>query len=371
MVASEIHLINFKNYVDQRISLCEGINCILGPNGSGKTNFLDAIHFLALTKSAFSTPDKGAIRHDESFYSLKGTFFEGESESFEVFTAFQNGRKKTFKYDGHEYEKLRDHIGKLPLVMISPFDQQIILGGSEDRRRLVDSVLCQVNQRYLNALTKYNSLIKYRNAFLKQSSLSSYDKDLITIHDNTIIELAIEVAQVRHEFIQNAMPSLTNYYTDIGGQEKKEIISVIYDTTVNQSGFRNQFENTFEKDLLLQRTTLGVHKDDFSFLLNEYPLKKIGSQGQQKTFLLAIKLALFKFIKDSVGMTPLLLLDDIFDKLDDNRIEKLLALILSDDFGQIILTDARPERTKRILDNQSVIKKYITIIDAQVLPEQV
>ncbi len=344
MQLKKIQLLNFKNYDELRLSFVEGINGIVGENGSGKTNLLDAIHFLCLSKSAFNSSDSQHIRHGSNFFMIQGLFQKAEKE-YEVHCSLQEGKSKTIKVDKKPYTKISEHIGQFPCVLMTPYDTDLIREGSETRRKFFDNTLSQIDQLYLNNLLKYNKLIEQRNSLLKQfNERNFFDKTLIETYDAQILPLAHSIFEKRSEFVQSFIPILENYYFFICNSKEK--ISLRYESDLQVADFESEFHQQMQKDLLLQRTTKGVHKDDYIFQIGDYSINKFGSQGQQKSYVIALKLAQFELLSQLKQVKPLLLLDDIFDKLDDSRIKKLMELMVSGKFGQVFLTDARPERTK-------------------------
>ncbi|WKK86578.2 DNA replication/repair protein RecF [Marivirga arenosa] len=358
MKLQNIRLAQFKNYSQANFTFADGINCFLGRNGIGKTNLLDAIYYLAFTKSAFNAVDKDNIMHDESFFSIKAQF-EADERNIEMLCAVKMGEKKLIRWAGKEYEKLSEHIGKLPLVMIIPQDTDIVREASEMRRKFFDNLLCQLDQDYLKVLVKYNHLLKQRNALLKSFlEKNRFSADQLAPYDEMMIPLGLKIKEEREALLQNFLPIFKEFYQDLSdGQEK---VSIQYDTQVNES-FNSDFKNQHQKDFRRGRTTLGIHKDDYLFLSEGKPVKKFGSQGQQKSFVIALKLAQFEMLKNAKEQKPLLLLDDIFDKLDDKRIAYLLKMMADGRFGQIFLTDARPERSKKYLKDITTEKKFFEL----------
>lgn len=360
MKLQNIRLIQFKNYSKANFEFVTGINCLLGKNGVGKTNILDAIHYLAFTKSAFNAIDKDNILHGSSFFSIKANFRK-DDKKFEMLCAVQQGEKKMVRWEGKEYDKLREHIGKIPLVMIVPQDTDIVRETSEMRRKFFDNLLCQLDQKYMSMLVKYNHLLKQRNALLKNLAENNrFDVARIEPYDELMIPLAIEISEARKALMEQFVPVFEKYYQDLA--DGREAVNIQYQTSA-QADFLENFKSRRKKDFMQGRTTLGIHRDDFLFVIDAYPLKKFGSQGQQKSFVIALKLAQFEMLHQAKSQKPLLLLDDIFDKLDDKRIAYLLQMIADERFGQIFLTDARPERTQNYLDALQVEKKYFHLQD--------
>jgi DNA replication and repair protein RecF len=360
MKLQNIRLIQFKNYSKANFEFVGGINCLLGKNGVGKTNILDAIHYLAFTKSAFNAIDKENILHDAAFFSIKAQFTEGE-KNIEMLCAVKLGEKKMVRWAGKEYDKLSEHIGKLPLVLIVPQDTDIVREASEMRRKFFDNLLCQIDQKYLQVLVKYNHLLKQRNTLLKSlAERNRFDTSQIEPYDELMIPLAFEISKARKDLLKQFLPVFQNFYQDLA--DGREQVDIIYQSTV-EGNFGEDFKARRKQDFQQGRTTMGAHRDDFSFVIDQYALKKYGSQGQQKSFVIALKLAQFELLYLAKEQKPLLLLDDIFDKLDDKRIAYLLKMMADGRFGQIFLTDARPERTKNYLDALPIEKKYIHLSD--------
>lgn len=348
MYLKNIRLNQFKNYQKAEVQFSAEINCFVGLNGSGKTNLMDAIHYLCLTKSAINGLDNLSIQHEKDFFTVFGDF-DLEGKAIEIRCIFENGKKKQLLQNGKAIDKMSEHIGLLPVVMIAPDDTQLIKNGSEERRRFFDNMLCQMHKEYLDQLVRYQHFLKQRNALIKQfAENGKWNSVFIEPYDREIIQLSKFIAQKRKLFIEEYEPLLKEYYTTISANQ--EAISINYETHCLDENFENEFKSLIQKDLILKRTNMGIHKDDFIFEINGYPIRKFGSQGQQKSFVIALKLAQFKIFYTHKKTKPILLLDDIFDKLDDGRIEKLMKLVADHQFGQLFITDARPERSKEILE---------------------
>ena len=352
MVLQKISLFNFKNYQEASLEFGEGIHCFLGKNGSGKTNLLDAIYYLAFTKSAINPSDQQNVLKGQEQFFIKGVFNQ-ESLGNEVICSFQNG-KKVFKENANEYAKLSEHIGKYPVVLIAPGDIELIWGGGEPRRKFFDSILAQLNRAYLENLILYTNILKQRNGLLKLfAEQGKVDLDLIATYDERLSLHGNYIYTHRKQFLASFLPVFSFFYQFLieGNTEATEIQ---YRSDLEKMDFAEGLKRNFQRDLLAQRTNMGVHRDDFLFLLNNDELKRKGSQGQQKSFLIALKLDEFKVISEQKNTKPLLLLDDIFDKLDDERIHKLMLLISQGTFGQLFITDARQERSKTILEEAGI-----------------
>lgn len=365
MHLENIKLSNFKNYEELELEFSEQINCFVGENGSGKTNLLDAIHYLSLTKSAFNTIDSQNIRRGNDFFMIKGDFTL-ESRKETVLCNFRSGQKKTLKRNGKPYEKLSDHIGSFPTVIITPDDQAIIQDGSEVRRRFFDSLLSQIDKQYLERLIRYHQALRHRNALLKLFAEGNYlDKDLLAPYDQELASTGAALYNARLAFSKEFIPVLNGLYAEISGN--KETTGMKYISDLENEAFNERFGRELRKDLALQRTAAGVHRDEFEFLIDSYPLKKFGSQGQQKSFVVALKLAQFEALKAVKGFKPILLMDDIFDKLDDARIGKLMEMVAGHAFGQLFVTDARPERTYQIFEQIPGNRKIIKISNGRII----
>jgi len=351
----------FKNIHNLSLEFSPYINCLVGPNGSGKTNLLDAIHYLCLTKSAFSAIDYQNIHFNADYFSIRGTYKIGD-KSLNISCSLKKGEKKVFKAGRNPYDKLRDHIGRLPIVMIAPNDTELIDSGSEIRRRFLDSTLSQFDSQYLEHLIKYNQLLKQRNRVLKNIfETGRMDNNLLSSYDEQIVPLAMSIAKKREKFTDQLSRIFSGLYIKLSKGVEKMVVQ--YQSHCMDQHFSDKFRNSLSKDIELQRTMLGPHRDDLLFFLNQHSLKKFGSQGQKKTFLLALKLSQFEILRQQHEQTPMVLLDDIFDKLDDERIRNLLEMVTNEPFQQIFLTDARPERTNKFLDELAIKAKVIDIGD--------
>ncbi len=358
MQLQTLKLINYNNYAEVKIDFESKINVLVGKNGSGKTNLLDAIYFLALTKSAVTGADNFCIRHGEQHLFLKGLFKQPKG-LFEISAALQMGSKKIIKEGVNEYQKLSDHIGKYPVVLIAPDDTNLVKEGSESRRRFFDSMISQLDRSYLESLIQYNHALRQRNSLLKLFSEShSFDSIALDTYDQVLIQLGTQVYDKRNLFVTEFAPLFKRFYNYIVADEAA---AIAYTSELSGTKYEEGLQNTRQRDLYLQRTTFGIHRDDYQFALGSGDLKRLGSQGQQKSFIIALKLAQFEIIKRHKQFKPLLLLDDIFDKLDDFRIEKLLELIKNDELGQLFLTDARPDRTGKLLKKIQVASSVFSV----------
>jgi DNA replication and repair protein RecF len=351
MHLENISLHSFKNYGACTLNFSPDINCILGPNGSGKTNMLDAIHYLSLTRSAFNTIDQQNIQHQMDFFSIRGQF-QLEQKRHLIQCSCKSGSKKVLKKDGTVYSRLSDHVGQFPCVLITPYDTDLLRETSQIRRKFMDSIISQVDSKYLSDLLKYQRLLSQRNQALKNfATRYSFDEHLLASYDQPMLDLMQTISQRRVDFIRQFLPPFTDYYRTLS--DAQDQVDIIYQSDVLSDNFKDRFLSNHQQDLKMQRTTLGIHKDDLKCSIGGYNVRKFGSQGQLKSFVIAMKLAQFEVIREQKGFKPILLLDDIFDKLDDLRIAKLMEMVSGHLFGQIFLTDARPERTLRILENLS------------------
>ena len=349
MYLQNLRLYNFRNYEERFFTFSPTLNCIVGKNGSGKTNLLDAVYFLALSKSSIQTQDSLSIRFEEDFSSLEGAF---SNQNIIGIHLLRNG-KKTVTSNHKVYEKLSDHIGKYPVVLLAPNDTDYIRDGAETRRKLFDGILSQVDPEYLQTYLKYNKTLDQRNSLLKQFAEQNYiDKDLLSIYTESLLVLGKAIFEKRKSFIESFSPLFKDQYVHLS--EGREQVEIQYSSDLWEKNFEEQFQKNLNRDLSAQRTTMGVHKDDFLFLMDGVLVKKFGSQGQRKSFVMAIKLAQFQCLELEKETKPILLLDDIFDKLDDRRILRLIEMMNSGAFGQIFLTDARPERTAELLSHTEV-----------------
>jgi DNA replication and repair protein RecF len=359
MTLDQLHLLFFKNYDEANLNLSPGINCFIGDNGSGKTNLLDAVHYLALTKSAFTPLDAQSIKQGADFFVVKGNFTSpllDRPETIQV--SLRTGQKKTLTHDKQPYERMADHIGRYPAVLISPYDTDLIRQGSEERRRYFDSLQSQLDAEFLNLLIQYNGLLRQRNATLKQHpGAHGFDTLYLQALDDQLAPLGEGLSQLRTNFLVEFTPVFQRHYQQLA--EGREQVILDYKSQLPGQNFRHLLLANERRDLALQRSTVGPHRDDFLFLMDGLPVKNYASQGQQKSFVIALKLAQFELLaarhpasaSGALPTTgkPLLLLDDIFDRLDDKRIARLLQLVADQTFGQVFLTDTSLERTDQAL----------------------
>ncbi len=347
MHLKDLRLFNFKNFTEKQFSFSPKINCFVGNNGVGKTNVVDAIHYLSLTKSYLNYSDLNNIKFGETFFSLEGNFIHENSED-NIKLIVQSGQKKTLKRNNKAYEKLSDHIGKYPCVMISPYDQNLITDGSEFRRKFIDGMISQINSEYLHLLIRYQKALVQRNSLLKLFiSSGSFDALSLEIYDKELTENGTRIYQIRKDFITSYLPKFTHFYSILTQGEEK--VNIQYVSDLEDTDFTTILKENLSKDRAAAYTTQGIHKDDLIFNLFDYPIKKFGSQGQQKSFLISLKLAQLQIIKDFSSKNPILLMDDIFDKLDEHRVAQLVKLVHEEEFGQIFLSDTHQDRTEKIV----------------------
>jgi DNA replication and repair protein RecF len=347
MYLQKISLVNFKNISSQTFDFQEKINCFVGNNGVGKTNVLDAIYYLSFAKSYFNSVALQNIRHGEDFFMIEGSYILGKRDE-KIVCSLKKGQKKVLKRNGKTYDKFSEHIGQLPLVIISPADRDLIVEGSETRRKFIDGVISQQDKEYLQSLIQYNKVVSQRNALLKYFAANrTFDALNLKIYDEQLISFGTIIYKKRKKFLDSFVPIFNEKYQLIS--EDKETVNLVYKSQLETLSFEKLLTQSLEKDKILQYTSVGVHKDDLSFEIDGYPIKKFGSQGQQKSYLIALKLAQFQFIKEQSAVVPILLLDDVFDKLDEHRVSQIIKLVNKDEFGQIFITDTHAERTEEVI----------------------
>ncbi|MGN0047398.1 MAG: DNA replication/repair protein RecF [Bacteroides sp.] len=345
MILKRISILNYKNLEQAELSFSPKLNCFFGQNGMGKTNLLDAIYFLSFCKSAGNPIDSQNIRHEADFFVIQGFYEEQDGTPEEIYCGMKRRQKKQFKRNKKEYTRLSDHIGFLPLVMVSPADNELISGGSEERRRFMDVVISQYDKEYLDALIRYNKALLQRNSLLK--SEVPVDEELFTIWEEMMAQTGEVVFRKREAFVQEFIPIFQSFYSFIS--QDKEQVELSYDSHARNASLLEVIRDSRVRDQIMGYSLHGIHKDDLNMMLGGFPIKREGSQGQNKTYLVALKLAQFDFLKRTGRTAPLLLLDDIFDKLDASRVEQIIKLVGGDGFGQIFITDTNREHLDSIL----------------------
>lgn len=346
MYIESLSLINFKNHKEAEFQLVDGVNCIVGRNGSGKTNVLDAVHYLSMCRSYLNPIDKQNIRFGEQFFVIQGDWVRQDAR-LSLYCGVKAGAKKVFKKNKKEYEKLADHIGMFPVVMISPYDADLISEGSDVRRKWMDGIISQFDRAYLEDLQRYNKVVDQRNALLKQQFENGFfDRESIEVWDAQLVRYGNSIYAKRIQFIEAFIPLFQHYYEWISGGEEQ--VTMEYQSALHQGSFEELIRQAQQRDARAQYTTVGIHKDDVLFKIGEYPIKRFGSQGQQKSYLIAMRLAQFDWLKERLGVVPVLLLDDIFDKLDNHRVAQLMSLVSQHTFGQVLVTDTDEIRVSGI-----------------------
>ncbi|MFA5326940.1 MAG: DNA replication/repair protein RecF [Prolixibacteraceae bacterium] len=365
MYIHELSIVNFKNFEQAEFKFSDGLNCFIGNNGAGKTNLMDAIYYLSFCKSFLNSVDGQNIRFDQDFFMVQGKYSRLGSEEV-VYCGLKRNQKKIIKRNQKEYKKLSEHIGLIPLIVVTPSDTNLISGGSEERRRFVDAVISQYDAIYLENLIRYNRALQQRNNLLKQfAGRNNFQMESIEIWDDQLTKYGLQIHAVRLNFIEKLQPIFQNYYELISGG--KETVALKLQSELTTGNFEELLKSSIGKDRILQYTSVGIHKDDFEFELAGNPIKKFGSQGQKKTYLVALKLAQFDFMKEISALTPILLLDDIFDKLDKNRVEQIVKLVADDHFGQIFITDTNREHLDLMIASLETESCIFTIADGAVV----
>ena len=345
MILKRISILNYKNLEQVEPSFSPQINCLFGPNGMGKTNLLDAVYFLSFCKSAGNPIDSQNICHDADFFVIQGFYEAADGTPEEIYCGMKRRQKKQFKRNKKEYTRLSDHIGFLPLVMVSPADSELIAGGSDERRRFMDVVISQYDKEYLDALIRYNKALVQRNTLLK--SEQPVEEELFLVWEEMMAQAGEVVFRKREAFIREFIPIFQSFYSFIS--QDREKVGLSYDSHARDASLLEVLKESRARDQIMGYSLRGVHKDELNMLLGDFPIKREGSQGQNKTYLVALKLAQFDFLKRTGTTVPLLLLDDIFDKLDASRVEQIIKLVAGDSFGQIFITDTNREHLDRIL----------------------
>jgi DNA replication and repair protein RecF len=355
----KISIINYKNILDKEYELDPKINCFVGDNGVGKTNILDAVYHLSMGKSYFNVKNDQLINRGKNYMLVDGVF-ELNNKNESIVFSLKIGEKKVLKRNGKPYKKFSNHIGLIPVVLISPYDNDLINEGSSERRKFIDSIISQNDKEYLINLIAYTRVIQNRNKLLKQYNRSvDFDLDTIKVYDDQIYKLSEPIFKARDKFIKEFTPLVLEKYKHIS--DDKEKISIEYKSDLINNHVENLIKDSFQKDVILQYTSVGLHKDDFVFNIDENRIKRFGSQGQQKSFLIALKLAQFDYLKNETGNSPILLMDDIFDKLDLMRVKRIVEIVNSTNFGQLFLSDTDKERIEKVLSSLNLSSKIFEV----------
>lgn len=359
MFLNNIQLINYKNFIAESFDFDRKINCIVGNNGVGKTNILDAIYHLSQTKSYFNPISLQNIKHGEDFFLIEGNFIRNKEE-LQIVCSYKKGQKKIVKKNGKIFDRFSEHIGNIPLVIISPVDRDLIVEGSETRRKFIDHVISQSDKKYLNDLVNYHKVLAQRNALLKYFYKNrTFNVDNLTVYNELLETYALPIFEKRKDFIKKISPIFLSHYQAISNGNEE--VGFSYKSQLNDGNLKDLLQESLSKDKILQYTNVGIHRDDLDFLIDGFPIQKFGSQGQQKSFLIALKLAQFDLIQTQIKVTPILLLDDIFDKLDDERVNKLIKMVKDNHFGQIFISDTHQERTENAVKQTHHSYKIISL----------
>ena len=361
MRLNSISILNYKNIAQTDLDFPAKINCFVGNNGMGKTNLLDAIYYLSFCKSHSNSIDNQNIKHDADFLMIQGKYELRENVE-DIYCGIKRRQKKQFKRNKKEYSRLTDHIGLLPLVLISPNDDGLIADGSDERRKFVDGVISQYNNQYLNALMKYNHALKQRNALLKDETMM--DATLFEIWEEQMVLHGNYIFSERKQFVERFIPMFQQIYSFIS--EDKEKVGLVYKSQLDEANLAEKLLKNRERDRLIGFSMNGIHKDELEMSLADHPMKRVGSQGQNKTYLISLKLAQFNFLKQTHGVNPILLLDDIFDKLDEKRVTKIVELVAGNDFGQIFISDTNSKHWEDILPKINQSSQIFQVVDGEV-----
>lgn len=363
MYLKKISLLNFKNIEQEELSFCPGINCLVGDNGAGKTNVVDAVYYLSMCKSSLGMTDTQSIRHGADFFLAEGIYATDDGKSETVACTFSRKGGKVLKRNAKEYDRLSDHVGLIPAVIVSPADSALISDAADERRRYLNAFISQLDRSYLAAVMRYNTVLAERNRLLKTHP----DETMLSIYDLQLIEHGKKIHARRKEFAERLQPIVAEYYRMLSGD--REQVELHYKSELNDREFEEVLRAARQKDLVNEFTTSGIHRDDLTLRIGGYALRKYGSQGQQKSFLIALKLAQFAIVASEKGEKPILLLDDLFDKLDAGRVEQLIRLVSDEGFGQIFITDCNPLRLRTILDKAGGEYALFTVADGKIRSE--
>lgn len=360
MRLKKLTLLNFKNIARQELAFCRGVNCLVGDNGAGKTNVVDAVYYLSMCKSSLPMTDTQSILHGEEGFLLDGQYRSDAEKNERIVCSFTRKGGKVLKRNGKEYERLADHVGLVPAVIVSPADYALISDAAEERRRYLNACISQLDRTYLANVMRYNAVLSERNRLLKMQP----DETMLSIYDSQLVEYGTKIHAARQTFVQRLQPVAAEYYRTLA--EDREQVELHYKSELSERPFDEILRAARQKDLVNEYTTSGIHRDDLTLRIGGYPLRKYGSQGQQKSFLIALKLAQYAIVAEACGERPILLLDDLFDKLDAGRVEQLIRLVSDDAFGQILITDCNPTRLKSILDKAGGEYALFTVANGEI-----
>ena len=364
MYLKKIALLNFKNIRQEELALCPGINALVGDNGAGKTNVIDAVYYLSMCKSSLQMTDGQSIRHDADFFLIEGNYLTDAGKREVIACTFSRKGGKILKRNGKEYDRLSDHVGLIPAVIVSPADSALISDAADERRRYLNAFISQLDRSYLQAVMRYNAVLAERNRLLKMQP----DETMLQIYDRQLCDHGGVIHARREEFVRRLQPIVAEYYRMLSGD--REQVELLYKSELNERPFEEILQAARQKDLVNEFTTSGIHRDDLVLKIGGYPLRKYGSQGQQKSFLIALKLAQYAIVAEEKHERPILLLDDLFDKLDAGRVEQLIRLVSDETFGQILISDCNPTRLKTILDRTGGDYALFAVADGSVTQER-
>ena len=362
MRLKKLSLLNFKNIARQELSFCRGVNCLVGDNGAGKTNVVDAVYYLSMCKSSLPMTDTQSILHGTDFFLLEGHYGSDAGKSETVVCTFSRKGGKVLKRNGKEYERLADHVGLVPAVIVSPADGALISDAADERRRYLNACISQLDRAYLATVMRYNAVLAERNKLLKCQP----DEQMLSIYDRQLVEHGEKIHAARQAFVERLQPVAAEYYRTLS--DDREEVELHYKSELNERSFDEVLLAARQKDLVNEFTTSGIHRDDLVLKIGGYPLRKYGSQGQQKSFLIALKLAQYAIVAEACGEKPILLLDDLFDKLDAGRVEQLIRLVSDEAFGQIFITDCNSTRLESILDKAGGEYALFTVAGGEITP---
>ncbi len=365
MRLEKLTLLNFKNIAECELVPSKGINCIVGANGAGKTNLVDAIHYLSMSKSSLQMTDGQSLRHGEGCFMVAGEYTTDSDMGIRVNLGFRKGEGKKMQFCGKEYERLADHIGVVPLVMVSPADGALVSESADERRRWLNAFISQLDKGYLDDTMRYNRILAERNTLLKQGEMAM--PELLDVVDERMASLAERVAATRRDTLEKLAPIVEQLYAEIAGES--EHVELSYRSELNNGPFVDTLRAARTKDLVMGFSTCGIHRDDVVMTIGGYPLRKFGSQGQQKSFLLALKLAQYRLLGERLGERPILLLDDLFDKLDEARVARLVELTSGEAYGQVFITDCNRHRLASLLRTRNVPYRLFSVSEGEVAVE--